>query len=72
MTVESVYRPVEKIVESQGKFKVSDGFQLFYRHWSLGGETERVVLGLHGGGWYSGQFKEMGARLPADVPGTEL
>jgi acylglycerol lipase len=72
MTVESVYRPIGKIVESQGKFKVSDGFQLFYRRWSLGGETERVVLGLHGAGWYSGQFRQMGAQLPVDVPGTEL
>lgn len=72
MTLESVYRPVEKIVESQDRIKVSDGFQLFYRHWSLGGETERVLLGLHGGGWYSGQFREMGARLPAKVPGTEV
>jgi acylglycerol lipase len=72
MTVESIHRPVEKIVESQDRFKASDGFQLFYRHWSLGSETERVILGLHGNGWHSGQFMEMGAQLPIVVPGTEL
>src|SRR5579864_5342334 len=72
MTVESAQSPVEKIVESQDRFKVSDGFQLFYRKWSLGGETQRVVLGLHGIGGNSGNFAHMGERLPADVPGTEL
>ena len=51
---------------------MSDGFQLSYQRWSLGGLTERIVLGLPGGGWYSGQFRGMGARLPVDVPGTEL
>ena len=72
MSVESVQRPVGKTVESQGKFKMSDGFQLSYRLWSLGDAPERIVLGLPGGGWYSGQFRGMGARLPVDVPGTQL
>jgi acylglycerol lipase len=72
MGVEAVHRPAEKIVESQGRFKMSDGFQLFYRHWSLGAETEQIVLGLHGSGSYSGQFRQIAERLPADVPGTEV
>lgn len=72
MSVESVQRPVRETVESQGKLKMSDGFQLSYRRWSLGDETERIVLGLPGGGWYSGQFRQMGARLPVEVPGTVL
>jgi acylglycerol lipase len=55
-----------------GKFKASDGFQLFYRHWSLGGETRRIVLGLHGIGGHSGNFTHMGHQLPAAIPGTEL
>ena len=72
MSQESVHKPLEMIVESRGSFKMSDGFQLSYQRWSLSGATERIILGLPGGGWYSGQFREMGARLPGDVPGTVL
>lgn len=59
-------------MESEGRFRMSDGFELFYRKWEAGVEAERVILGLNGIGSHSGAFRLMGENLPKMVPGTIL
>jgi alpha-beta hydrolase superfamily lysophospholipase len=45
---------------------MTDGFNLFYRCWKVGGEIERVVVCIHGGGDHSGQFRVIGPQLASD------
>ncbi len=52
--------------EVQDLFKMTDGFNLFYRCWRPSGEVKRVVVGIHGGGNHSGRFKVIGPELAAD------
>jgi len=45
---------------------MTDGFNLFYRCWRAGGEIKRVVVGIHGGGDHSGQFRLFGPQLASN------
>jgi len=54
------------VEEVQDHFKVTDGFNLFYRCWKASAEIERVVVCIHGGGDYSGRFKVIGPKLATD------
>ena len=49
--------------EVQGKLKMSDGFELFYRQWKPRGEAEEIVVCLHGVGGHSGGFRNIGPAL---------
>jgi alpha-beta hydrolase superfamily lysophospholipase len=46
-------------------FRMSDGFNLFYRRWSASEEVDRVVIFLHGIEVHSGAFGFMGPELTA-------
>lgn len=50
----------------QDHFKMTDGFNLFYRCWRASGEIKRVVVCIHGGGDHSGRFKVIGPKLAGD------
>ena len=52
--------------ESQERFRMSDGFELFYRHWRPVGEVKRVVLCMHGIEAHSGAFRFLGDELAAE------
>ncbi|MFH0849327.1 MAG: alpha/beta fold hydrolase [Candidatus Bathyarchaeota archaeon] len=52
--------------EVQDHFKMTDGFNLFYRCWRAGGGIERVIVGIHGGGDHSGDFRVIGPQLASD------
>jgi len=54
------------VEEVQDHFKMTDGFNLFYRCWRKSGEIERVVVGIHGGGDHSGDFRVIGPQLASD------
>jgi len=54
------------VAEVQEHFKMTDGFSLFYRCWRASGEIKRVVVGIHGGGDHSGQFRVIGPQLASD------
>lgn len=47
-------------------FKMTDGFNLFYRCWSAVSEIRRIVVGIHSGGDHSGRFRNIGPSLAAD------
>ena len=49
--------------EVQGRLKMSDGFELFYRQWKPRGEAEEVVVCMHGVGGHSGGFRNIGPDL---------
>jgi len=44
-------------------FKMTDGFELFYKKWPASGQIERVILCLHGIEAHSGAFNFMGPQL---------
>jgi len=52
--------------EIQDHFKMTDGFNLFYRCWRVSPQIKRVVVCIHGGGDHSGRFKVIGPELAAD------
>jgi len=52
--------------EVQGHFRMTDGFNLFYRCWRASAEIERVVVCIHGVPNHSGRFKVIGPKLAAD------
>lgn len=51
---------------SQEHFKMTDGFNLFCRHWKAVGKAERSVICIHGIGGHSEDFRIMGQDLAAD------
>jgi len=57
---------VTNVVEAQDHFRMTDGFNLFYRCWKASGEIRRIVVGIHGGGDHSGQFRVIGPQLASD------
>lgn len=52
--------------EVQDHFTMTDGFNLFYRCWLKRALVERVVVGIHGGGDHSGDFRAIGPQLASD------
>jgi len=54
------------VSEIQEHFRMTDGFNLFYRCWGASGEIKRVVVGIHGGGDHSGYFRVIGPQLGSD------
>jgi alpha-beta hydrolase superfamily lysophospholipase len=54
------------VEEAPGQFRMSDGFELFYRRWKGPEETTRIVVCLHGIDLHSGAFKFMGERLASE------
>jgi alpha-beta hydrolase superfamily lysophospholipase len=49
--------------ETQEHLKMTDGFDLFVRHWASVGSAERAVVFLHGIEVHSGAFRVMGPEL---------
>ena len=49
--------------ELQGRFRMTDGFELFYRRWKTPHEVKRVVVCIHGIGEHSGFFRFIGQNL---------
>ena len=58
------------VEEVQEHFKMSDGFDLFCRHWKAVGRVKRSVVCIHGIGGHSEEFRVMGQDLAED--GTEV
>jgi len=56
--------------EVQQHFRMTDGFNLFYRRWRASAGVERVVVCIHGGGDHSGWFSVIGPVLAED--GSEV
>jgi acylglycerol lipase len=56
--------------ENEEHFKMSDGFNLFYRHWTSSTEAKRAIIFLHGIEVHSGAFSFMGPELAND--GNEI
>jgi alpha-beta hydrolase superfamily lysophospholipase len=54
------------VEEVQDHFKMSDGFNLFYRHWRAVGKAEKSIVCIHGLGCHSGFFKPIGQNLAAN------
>lgn len=52
--------------EVQGRLKMPDGFELFYRQWKSRGEAEKVVICMHGVGGHSGSFGNIGPDLASN------
>ncbi|TFG98174.1 alpha/beta fold hydrolase [Candidatus Thorarchaeota archaeon] len=52
--------------EIQEHYRMTDGFNLFYRCWGASGEIKRVVVCIHGGGDHSGYFRVIGPQLSSD------
>jgi alpha-beta hydrolase superfamily lysophospholipase len=51
-------------LQANGEYiRVSDGAELFVRHWLPIGETRQVILALHGLGQHSGYHHRFGAQL---------
>lgn len=49
--------------ETQEHLKMTDGFDLFYRHWPAVGIVERTIIFMHGIEVHSGAFRFMGPEL---------
>ncbi len=45
---------------------MTDGFDLFYRHWKVSGECESALLCVHGGGRNSEYYELLGEALSRD------
>jgi len=54
------------VEEVQEYFKMSDGFDLFCRHWKAVGRVKRSVVCIHGIGGHSEDFRVMGQDLAED------
>jgi alpha-beta hydrolase superfamily lysophospholipase len=62
---------MQPLEQNTGYFKMSDGFNIFYRKWpSSSGQIDRVVLFLHGIEVHSGAFSFMGPELASE--GSEV
>jgi acylglycerol lipase len=62
---------MQPLEQNTGYFKMSDGFNIFYRKWpSSSGQIDRVVLFLHGIEVHSGAFGFMGPELASE--GSEV
>jgi len=57
---------VAVVKEIQEHFKMTDGFDLFYRHWRAVGEMKKSVICIHGIGGHSEDFRVMGQDLAVD------
>ena len=57
---------VKNAEEAQGHFKMTDGFDLFYRHWRAVGESKKSVVCIHGLGGHSEDFRVVGQDLAED------
>lgn len=49
--------------EIQGRFRMTAGFDLFYRRWKTPSKAKRVVVCIHGIGEHSGFFRFIGQDL---------
>ena len=54
---------VADVKEIQEHFKMTDGFDLFCRHWKAVGESKKSVVCIHGIGGHSEVFRVMGQDL---------
>jgi len=54
------------VEEVQDHFKMSDGFNLFYRHWKTTGKAKKTIVCVHGNGCHSEFFKPIGQNLAAN------
>ncbi len=52
-----------RVEETAETLKMSDGFNLFCRHWKTEGKSERALVCIHGFGGHSGFFKPFGEIL---------
>lgn len=60
--------------ELEDRLKMTDGFEIFYRHWKPQGETKRTVVCMHGIEAHSGAFRFLAGELSAqgaDVYGLD-
>ena len=57
---------VKNAEEAQGHFKMTDGFDLFYRHWRAVGESKKSVVCIHGLGGHSEDFRVVGQDFAED------
>jgi alpha-beta hydrolase superfamily lysophospholipase len=57
---------VAGIKEIQKHFKMTDGFDLFYRYWKPVGDAKKSVVCIHGMGAHSQYFRFIGPDLAAD------
>ena len=63
------------VEETEEFFKMSDGFNLFYRRWKPVEKTERTIVCIHGLGGHSGCFRSIGRSLAGggiEVCGLDL
>lgn len=58
---------VEEVIDH---FKMSDNFNLFYRHWEAVGEAERAIISIHGVGCHSEFFRPIGENLASNGVGV--
>jgi alpha-beta hydrolase superfamily lysophospholipase len=54
------------VEEVKDYFKMSDGFNLFFRHWKAVGKAEKSIVCVHGLGCHSEFFKPIGENLAAN------
>jgi dienelactone hydrolase len=54
------------VKEIQKHFEMTDGFDLFCRHWKAVGESGKSVVCIHGIGGHSEVFRVMGQDLAED------
>jgi alpha-beta hydrolase superfamily lysophospholipase len=52
-----------QLEEFQGRFRMTDGFELFYRRWLGTGEAKKVIIGHHGIGLNSEYLRLIGQDL---------
>ena len=57
---------MSSVVEAQGRFRMTDGFDLFYRNWRSTGEIQKAVLALHGIEAHSGALGFVANELAMD------
>ncbi|MDH5786676.1 MAG: alpha/beta hydrolase [Candidatus Bathyarchaeota archaeon] len=57
---------VAGVKEIQQHFKMTDGFDLFCRHWKAVGARKKSVICIHGIGGHSGFFRVLGQDLAKD------
>jgi len=57
---------VMNVEEVQDHFKMSDGFNLFCRHWKAVGKAKKSIVCVHGNGCHSEFFRPIGENLAAN------
>jgi len=63
------------MAETEDLLEMTDGFNLFTRHWKPASKSDKAVVCIHGFGGHSGGFKPLGESLAAygiDVYGLDL